>query len=320
MPGLALVALAVLGASAVSNLGGAVPLIMAAVLLGVMIGNVGLVAAETQAGLAFASTTLLRAGIVALGLRLSIADVSGLGVALLMVIVATVVITFFSVQFIGRRMGLSRGLSLLVASGFSICGNSAIASVNAAAPTDDEDVAAAIGLVTLCGTLAIAVVPAVGSALGLADVQLGVWVGAGVQDTAQVVAVASAAGPAVLAIATAVKLTRVLLLAPIVAGVSVRHRRSVDQSTTVRPPLVPAFIALFLGAMMVRSTGIVPSGALDTARLVEQHLLAAGMVGLGSSVVLVRLRRLGLRPLALGAIAWLIVAGVSLGTILAVGV
>jgi len=320
VPGLVLVALGVLGASTLVDSFGSVPFIVAAVVTGAVIGNVGLVNAETAAGLAFASKTLLRAGIVLLGLRLSLGDVTALGVEVLGVIAATVTLTFFAVQVVGRRLGLSPGLSLLVASGFSICGNSAIASVNAAAPAEDEEVAAAVGLVTLCGTAAIFVVPGLGGVFELTDVELAVWTGAGVQDTAQVIAVASAAGPAVLAIATAVKLTRVLFLAPIVAGVSFWNQRKGHGNGDHRPALVPAFVVGFLLALLVRTSGVLPDVALSGARDAERYLLAAGMVGLGSSVRISALHQLGVKPLALGAVAWVVVGGVSLGLIHALGV
>jgi len=292
-------------------------MIVGAVLAGALFGNTGLATAEVRPGLAFASQTLLRLGIVLLGLRLSIGDVAELGPATLAVIVVTVTGTFFGVQRIGQRLGLSEGLSLLVASGFSICGNSAIASVKGVADADDEEVAAAVGLVTLCGSLAIVVIPTLGSIFGLNDMQLGIWTGAGVQDTAQVIAVASAAGPAVLVIATAVKLTRVLLLAPIVAGVSLRNRRRGSVAGGGKPPaLLPLFVLGFLVTMLIRTVGLLSVDVLDAGRQFEQYLLAAGMVGLGSSVKVTALRRLGLRPLLLGACAWLCVGTISLAAVL----
>jgi len=311
VPGLVLVALGVMGASAIQGLVGGIPLIVAAVLTGAMIGNADLVHEVAQPGLSFASKQLLRAGIVLLGLRLSLGDVTGLGVRTLVVIVATVTATFVVVQIIGRKMGLSLSLSLLVASGFSICGNSAIASVSGVASAKDEEVAAAVALVTLCGTAAILVVPELGALLGLTETQLGVWTGASVQDTAQVIAVASAVSPAVLAIATAVKLTRVLFLAPIVALVALRQPANATQSSN-RPPLVPGFVVGFVAMLLLRSAGVVPLPVLDAGRIAEQYLLAAGMVGLGSAIRVASLRQLGMRPLVLGGLAWLVVGGVSL--------
>lgn len=317
IPGLVLTGLGLAGAILLRNVVSAIPLIVAAMLVGAAIGNAGLATSEAKPGLGFASKRLLRAGIILLGLRLSVGDVFGLGLSTLAIIVATVAVTFFGVQVVGRQLGLSKGLSLLVASGFSICGTSAIASVEGVANAEEEEVAAAIGLVTLFGAAAVFTLPAVGSLIGMGDEQLGVWLGAGVQDTAQVIAASSAAGPAVLAVATAVKLTRVLLLAPIVAGVSARDRHRDPDGAGARPPLLPRFVAGFLMAIIIRSTGVVPGFAVDLARTADQYLLAAGVVGLGTSVRFAELRQLGSRVVLLGLGAWTLVAGTSLGLVLA---
>jgi uncharacterized membrane protein YadS len=118
-----------------------------------------------------------------------------------------------------------------------------------------------------------------------------------------------------LAPALLVKLTRVVLLAPMVAGVGVWRRR---QHAAVagdgrRPPVVPLFVVGFLAAIALRATGWLSADALDTAKNVEQALLTAGMFGLGCGVAFGRLRRLGGRPLALGLASWVVIAVVALG-------
>jgi uncharacterized integral membrane protein (TIGR00698 family) len=261
-------------------------------------------------GVTFAAKRLLRVGVVLLGLRLSLGDVLALGPRGVLVVGCTVVATFFGTQWLGRRLGLSRDLSLLVATGYSICGASAIAAVEGATDADEEEVAAAIGLVTLFGSLAIVVLPILATPLGLTDEGFGAWVGASVHDVAQVVATASGAGASIVAIAVVVKLTRVVLLAPLVAGVNL-HRRREAHDDGGRPPLMPLFVALFLVAVALRSTEWLPAEMISTGRELEGWTLTAALVGLGAGVRIDRLRRLGPRPLVLGAAAWLVVAGVS---------
>lgn len=283
----------------------------AAVAIGAVMGNLGLATAPTSKGLTFAAKRMLRVGVVLLGLRLSLSDISALGPRGLGVVVATVTITFFGTQWIGRRLGLSRDLSLLVATGYSICGASAIAAVEGATDAEEEEVAAAIGLVTLFGSLAIIVLPLLSGPLGLTDEGFGAWAGASVHDVAQVVATASTAGAPVVAIAIVVKLTRVVLLAPIVAGVNI-HRR--DERASVdgkRPPIMPAFVVLFLGAVALRTTGWLSDDLISLAKETEGWMLTAALVGLGAGVRVDRLRQLGPQPLVLGAIAWVMVAAVS---------
>jgi len=323
VPGLVLVGLGTLAADAVSNAIGPLSTLVAAVIVGAMIGNLGIAADAASPGLRFAAKRLLRVGVVLLGLRLSLGDLTALGVPTLAVIFATVTATFFGTQWLGRRLGLSSPLALLVATGFSICGASAIAAVEGSTDADEDEVAAAIGLVTLFGSLAIVVLPLLSGWLGLAPVAFGTWVGASVHDVAQVVATASTGGSAVVAVAVVVKLTRVALLAPIVAGINLNRRRTTAQnldSAADRPPVLPMFVVGFLAMMAVRMTGFLPTGALAQAQTIEGWVLAAALVGLGSGVRIDRLRRLGIRPILLGALAWIVVAGISLtGVLLTVG-
>ncbi len=318
-PGLVAVAGLTGLAWAVAGLFPALSTLVVAVAVGAVIANTVGVPARLQPGLAFAGRRLLRAGVVLLGLRLSIGDVGALGVDGVAVVATTVAATFSGVQWLGRRMGLGRDLSLLVATGYSICGASAIAAVDGTTRADEEEVAAAIGLVTLFGTASIVTLPLVGGWVGFDDATFGAWVGAATHDVAQVVAAASTAGPTAVSAAVVVKLTRVALLAPLVTGVSLQRRRtSAAHPVGGRPPLLPLFVVGFLAAVAVRSTGSVSADALSWAQTAEGLVLAAAMVGLGTGVRLDRLRRLGPRPLLLGVAAWIIVAGVSLLGVLTV--
>jgi len=314
-PGLAVVAAVTMVAYAINGLISSVSTLVVAVVLGAVIGNIGSFGTATQPGLTFAGRQLLRTGIVLLGLRLSVGHIVALGPTTVLLVVVTVTATFFGTRALGRWLGLSEGLSLLVATGYSICGASAIAAMESSSDADEDEVAVSIGVVTLAGTVAMFALPALGSVLGLGDTQFATWVGASVHDVAQVVAAASTRGSEVLALAIVVKLTRVVLLAPTVAAVAV-HRSKIGERDALgggRPPLMPMFVVAFLAAVVVRSIGVLPMFAVDGAAVASGVLLTAAMVGLGSGVRVDRLRAVGAGALMLGAMAWVVVAGVSLG-------
>ena len=326
LPGLAVVAFAVIGAFGLSSVIDVSPLV-AGVVIGAIASNAGLIHESFGPGVAFAAKRLLRAGIVLLGLRLSLDEVRALGIKGVIGVVVVVLLTFCGVQLIARILGLSRGLGLLVATGYSICGASAIAAMAPLSSADEEEAAYSIGLVTLFGTLSIFVLPAVGRALGLSDDTFGTWAGAGVHDVGQVTATASAYAEAALAPATLVKLTRVALLAPMVFGVGIARRRQAAMMSaatadhgdaTPHVPLVPLFVVGFLAAIALRATGWLSSDALATAQDLEKVFLTAGMFGLGVGVRFSRLRRLGGRPLVLGIVSWALVASAALVMAIAV--
>jgi uncharacterized integral membrane protein (TIGR00698 family) len=283
-----------------------------AVVLGIAAGSA--LPPGTRAGLAWAARRLLRLGVVLLGLQLGVESVAGLGGGTVLAVVLTVVLAFAGTLALGRALGVGPGLSLMVATGSSICGAAAIAAMGSVSRTDREDVATGITLVTLYGTAAIAFVPLIGRGAGMSDEQLGQWAGLSVHEVAQVIAAASPAGAAAVAVAVVVKLTRVLLLAPMVAGVSVWQRRTAGDAGP-RPPLVPVFVLGFLAMVALRSTGAVPAEVLPVASTVTTVLFAAALFGLGTAVRLPALLRTGRRGLALGALATVLISLVSAGTL-----
>ena len=133
------------------------PLIIA-VALGVIVGNT-LEIPRARPGMRFAASRLLRIGVVLIGLRVALDDLAAIGLPGLGVVVMAVTVTFFGTQWLGRRMAISPDLSLLIGTGYSICGVSAVAAMNGVIGADEEEAAYAIGLVTLAGSLSIVALP-----------------------------------------------------------------------------------------------------------------------------------------------------------------
>jgi uncharacterized integral membrane protein (TIGR00698 family) len=320
LPGIALVAAGVAGALVVNRVVPVLSALTAGVLLGVLVTNTVGVSARMRPGLTLATRRLLRAGVVLLGLQLSIPQLLGLGGPMLAVVLVTVLVGFLGTRWLGARLGLSRDLALLTATGFSICGASAIAAMESATDSDEDEVATAVALVTIFGGIALLVWPLLQAPLALPDAAYGAWTGASVHEVAQVVAAASPAGDASLATAVVVKLSRVVLLAPLVAAVTIAGRRRAgdDAAVTTRTALVPAFVLGFLAMIALRSTGMLPDGALDAARLLTTALLTAALFGLGTGVRLLVLLRTGLGAVALGAASTLLLAAVAYAGVAAV--
>ena len=296
--------------------------LVAALVLGVLIGNIISVPKTLIPGQKFAAKKVLRFGIVLLGSQLALKQVVDLGGRELIVVVGVVALTFLGTLWLGPRLGVSKSLSLLIATGFSICGASAVAAMDGVVEADEEEVTYAIALVTLCGSLAIVLLPLLRNLIGLSDPQLfGSWVGASVHDVAQVIATSSTGGDAAVQAATVVKLSRVVLLAPLVACVSIWVRRSssglvakakAKKADKTRVSVVPLFVIGFLVMIAVRTTGIIPENLLSKIKTVEQVCLASALVGLGSDVRITRLIKVGGRPLLLALVSWFGIAVVSL--------
>ncbi|KRD40659.1 hypothetical protein ASE27_19180 [Oerskovia sp. Root918] len=294
--------------------------------------------ARTQEGTRWTAMRVLRAGVVLLGLQLSLPEVLALGWRGLAVVALTVAVTFSATLALGRALRVPRVTSLLVATGFSICGAAAISAMQGVVGGGDDDesrreaddaVATALALVTIFGSLAIFVLPWLAGLLGLADDRAGLWIGASVQEVAQVVTAGGAISAAALATATVSKLARVVLLAPLVAGAGVlRARRErvarpadVEAATGARAarrtPPVPLFVVGFLAAVLVRSTGLLPASVVEVTTVVTTLLFTAAMFAMGLGVDVAHLVRTGRRALVLGTASAAVVTGTSLVAVLA---
>jgi uncharacterized integral membrane protein (TIGR00698 family) len=299
----------------------AIPLLTAAVVLGIVVAQVptfrGALEGRFAPGLSVASKRFMRLGIVLLGLKLSAVDIAELGWATIALVVAIVLLTFAGTWWMGRMLRLPGHQPLLIATGFAICGASAIGAMSGVVKAKDRETATPIALVTLCGTLAIAVLPALWHPLGLSAQDFGHWVGASVHDVGQVVATAQIAGTTALAVAVVIKLTRVLMLAPMVslAAVVVRSRSAADAPSANRPPIMPLFVAGFLAAVVIRTLVDLPEPVLASADLVQTALLAMALFGLGTAVRLRELVKTGWRALIVGLLSWLLIAVLALGAV-----
>lgn len=289
-----------------------VPWLTASLVLGVIVGCIvparPLLGGWLRPGLALSSRRLLRLGIVLLGLKLSLSSIAALGWVAIVAIVLLVGVSFVVTWLVARAFRLEGDQPVLMAAGFSICGVSAIGAMSAARGTE-RDAPTPIALVTLCGTAAIAVLPALAPLVGLSGVDFGRWTGASVHDVGQVVATAQAAGAAALAAAVVIKLTRVLMLAPMIAIASIAARRSTTGST--RPPVVPLFIVGFVVLVLVRSFLPVPDAVLGIADIVQSVLLAAALFAIGASLRLETLLRSGARALGAAIVSWLVTLGLA---------
>ena len=328
LPGLLLAAVGAAVAFGIHSLVPAAPWLTAALVLGVVVGCIPAfrpaLGGVFGTGLTLSSKRLLRIGIVLLGLKLSLGDIGALGPVAIVAIVLLVLLSFGITWSIGRLFRLEGDQPILLAAGFSICGVSAIGAVSAARNSPARDTGTPVALVTLYGTAAIVVLPALAPVFGLDATQFGHWVGASVHDVGQVVATAQTGGAIALSAAVIVKLTRVLTLAPMVAIISLATRRrqagAVEPTASARPPIVPLFIVGFIAMVLVRSFVPVPDALLNAADLLQTILIAMALFAIGASLRLETLARSGVRSLAAGLVAWIVILALALGFVWLVSV
>lgn len=266
------------------------------------------------------SKTILRIGVALLGAQVSVVSLKEIGLKGVITVAIVVSFTIFGVLALSKLFKMSGDLGLLIGVGFGVCGATAVAAIRPQTRATEEETSYAIGLIALCGTLSIFLLPFIGHSLNLSTSEFGAWAGAAVHDVGQVVATASVWGDGADKYAIVVKLARVCLLAPIVLILSIRHRRWLtsqgkSETASAKIPLIPYFVLGFIAVAIIHNVVDINARLLADIVFTSKLMIGAGLVALGSGVRWKSIRAIGPRPMAMGMVAWVIVAGVALAAI-----
>ena len=317
VPGLALIAGLVAIAFGISQWQSAISPLALSVAFGFLVANLWQWPTWAKEGSTFAGKRVLRTGVVLLGAQVSVTALRDIGVKGFLAIIIVVALTIFGILALSKFFKLSDDLGMLIACGFAICGASAIAAVRPQTKATEEETSYAIGLVSLCGTLSIFVLPVIGHAIHLTDRAFCSWAGAAVHDVGQVLATASVFGSGSVSSAIVFKLARVCLLAPIIVILSLRNRKLSGGKPVAgaKVPIVPLFVVGFILVAIAHNTIHAPARFNNDLATLSKVLISAGLVALGSNVRWAAIRKIGHKPLVMGLFAWAVVAGVALGAV-----
>lgn len=324
VPGL-LVVLAL--AAAAVPLGRLVPVIggpVFGIVLGVLAGLLvpALRGSWSRPGYEFASKTLLQLSIVVLGTGLSLQQVLRVGGDSLPVMLGTLAVALGGAWLFGRLLGVRGDTQTLIGVGTAICGASAIAATTAAIGAKRSSVAYALATIFTFNVVAVLAFPPLGHLLGLSPEAFGLWAGTAINDTSSVVAAGYTYSQEAGDQALVVKLTRSLMLVPIVIGLVIlksRREAGIEQRKLPWRRMVPLFLVGFVVAAGLRSAGLVPIAWQEGLSLTGTFLITCALVAIGLSMRPSELRKAGWRPLILGALLWISVALSSLGLQLLTG-
>jgi uncharacterized integral membrane protein (TIGR00698 family) len=272
-----------------------------AILLGVAIRTAWKPGPRWNPGVNFSAKFVLECAIVLLGASVSVNTVAALGPTLIFGIAGIVSMAISISYLISRVLGLSPRLSILIACGNSICGNSAIAAVAPVIGADGDDIASSISFTAVLGVIVVLNLPLLVPILHLSLTQYGVLAGLTVYAVPQVLAATLPIGALSNQVGTVIKLVRVLMLGPVVLGFSLlggelrpRHAKSNRRGPALHE-MVPWFIIGFLTLMVTRSLGVIPLAALPLLTHAAALLTTVAMAALGLGVDVRVVARTGLR-------------------------
>ncbi len=292
--------------------------IVIAILLGTAIRTVWKPGSRWLAGIAFSAKQLLEVAVALLGASVTLAAIAASGLVLLVAIVTIVILTIAVSYGISRSLGLPIRLSILIACGNSICGNSAIAAVAPVIGASTDDVVSSISFTAALGVIIVLGLPLLIPLFQLSETRYGILAGMTVYAVPQVLAATIPAGLVSTQIGTLVKLVRVMMLGPVVACIAVFTRDLRSRGASIRPEksrvfeALPWFIIGFFLLAAFRSLSLVPDAAIFPLQKTANILTILSMAALGLGVDLRVVSRVGARVTAAVTLSLLFLLIVSL--------
>ncbi|MFI5197875.1 MAG: YeiH family protein [Thermoanaerobaculia bacterium] len=299
-----------------------------AIIFGILIRNLLGLPDACRPGTSFTVKRALRLGIGLMGAQLSLGQVLETGGKSVLVVAACIVLAILVVRLVSMRMGLSDRLGTLLGVGTSICGVTAIVATAPVIEAREEETSLAVTTITVFGLLAVVIYPLLGRLWALTDTFFGTWAGTAVNDTSQVVATGLIFSQKAGEVATVVKLTRNLFMAPVIVGFSWFYfkRRQAEEGTSEGKQslklrqAVPLFILGFLGMAVLNSLGVFPPSLRQAIQTVSQFLIVCALAGVGLETHVGAMKKIGLRPFYAGLCAATFMAAVSFALIRLAGI
>ncbi|MBK65636.1 MAG: hypothetical protein CL769_01580 [Chloroflexi bacterium] len=235
----------------------------------------------------FVSKNLLEFAVILLGFNINFSIIKESGISLITISIISVLagmsLIFLLCKFI---LKLDKSVSILVATGNSICGNSAIAAMASVIKSPSSHVASAISFSATIGLLQVIFLPILFAIISITEFQYGIIAGLSVYAVPQVVAASFVIGNEAGLIATQVKLLRVLMLGPLIIIVGFFSNKSNENifSKNKIGTYIPWFVIGFIVASIIGTSGVIPENLIKNINSLSKILFSISMAGIGLTV------------------------------------
>ena len=287
-----------------------------AIILGIVLGNTLFprVSARAGAGVDYARTMLLRAGIVLFGFRLTFQDIMDVGVAGMLIACIIVASVFVLALWFGKLLRMDGETAMLIGAGASICGAAAVMAAEPVVKAQAHKVSVAVATVVVFGTIGMFLYPFLKTPFGLDAHAYGVYAGSTIHEVAQVVVAGRAVSEEAANVAVIEKMIRVILLAPFLLLLSAWMRGRTGDGGQKAKIIIPWFAVLFLAVGAFNSFHLLPQPTVEVILLVDTFLLATAMAALGLRTHAGAIKQAGAKPILLAALvfAYLIFGGLAI--------
>jgi len=249
---------------------------------------------------------LLQISIVGLGFGLKLDEALQAGKSGFLLTVMSIITVMVLGYVLGRVFKLEKKLSYLISAGTAICGGSAIAAVSPIIKPDTKEISLGLAIVFTLNSIALFIYPAIGHMLDLSQEQFGLWCAVGIHDTSSVVGAAGKYGFEALKIATTVKLARALWIIPVSVITMFIFK---NKESKIK---IPWFIGWFVLAILLNTYFPVFDHFSSTVTSLAKSGLNLTLFFIGSTLSIQTLKTIGMKPLAMAVILWIVISVGSL--------
>ena len=264
-------------------------------------------------GIQFCSKRILRLGIILYGFRLTLQDVTEVGIPAIIVDALMVTITICGGVMVGKWLKMDKEISLLTSVGAGICGAAAVLGAESALRVKPYKTAVAVSTVVIFGTISMFLYPVLyrNGVFSISPELMGIFTGASVHEVAHVVGAGNAMGESVGSVAIIVKMIRVMMLVPVLLIISYTIARKASGSDAPGKINTPWFAILFLVVIVLNSFIPLSDNVRNGINTFDTFLLTMAMTALGAETSFDKFKKAGSKPFVLALIlfCWLIVGG-----------
>ncbi|MFC4291112.1 YeiH family protein [Sphingorhabdus arenilitoris] len=286
-PGLAICGVVAAAATWLSEHYG-IPAIVAGLLLGLALNFIS-ASDKTVKGFHLCSTSLLRWGIVLLGTQITLWQIAAMGPISLLGLIGIMALVIMAGILAAKWSGQGSLIGLLAGGATAICGASAALAIYAIIGRErleyDRFTFTLVGI-TVASATALSVYPIIADYLHFTDRQAGFLMGAAIHDVAQSLGAGFGYSQEAGQTATIVKLTRVALLAPVVAiiGITISASASAADGGAAGKKRIrdylhfPWFIIAFFAVVAVNSLFAAPTIIAETGLIISKTFLLLAVI------------------------------------------
>jgi uncharacterized integral membrane protein (TIGR00698 family) len=256
------------------------------------------------------SKYLLQVAVVCLGFNMNLHESLKSGSEGMMFSVVSVIGVMALGILIGYWFHINRKTAYLISSGTAICGGSAIAAVGPVLKADENEMAVSLGVIFILNAVALFIFPPIGHMLDMSQQQFGTWAAIAIHDTSSVVGAGEQYGETALQMATLIKLTRALWIIPLALVTMFIFREKGSKIS------IPWFIFIFILAMVVNTYVALPGWFVDTMVWIARRGMVVTLFLIGASLSVATVRQVGVKPLLLAILLWIVISLTSLGVVL----